>query len=186
MHLPQKLVSDGVRRNGLVQVSAVVQNNSNFVHVRKHDELWKAPPSRAVEGRCFPTTASPPLASTTELKKTTHFCLLLRLLLGENCFPFQCSTCKSFSSSLCNVVATPLLHCCCEGSSLVLGSSLTFSTKFLELNQPHTLRITQVRSLKTLENSRTFRVLKLQCKDMYYIYIYIITSLTTASHVNFD
>lgn len=72
MHLPQKLMSDGVRRNNLVQVSAVVHNNSNFVHVRKHDELWKAPPSRAVEGRSrwFPHDITVP-ARQNEYMATT-------------------------------------------------------------------------------------------------------------------
>ena len=74
MHLPQKLVSDGVRRNDLVQVSAVVQNNSNSVHVRKHDELWKAPPAQAVEGRCcwFPHDIAVPASKIDDMTATKN------------------------------------------------------------------------------------------------------------------
>ena len=51
MHLGHTLLGNDTWRGYAVQVSAVVHNDSNFVHVRKHNELWKAPPAQAVEGR---------------------------------------------------------------------------------------------------------------------------------------
>jgi len=69
MHLGHTLLGNDTWWGYAIQVSALVHNNSDSVHVRKHDELWKAPPAQAVEGRCcwFPHDIAVPASKIDDM-----------------------------------------------------------------------------------------------------------------------